>query len=225
MKVLITGASGSIGGECLTQCLAHPDISTVVAFVRGDLPADVSSHPKLKCVIMKDFAQWPRNILDEHADATGMIWAMGSYKGSRTADLEYPVAFLRDMDRVLESRPPRPRFRYVHLGGMFTRQDQEKKLWFLEYPRKIRGLGEAKVLEFGSSHDVRWHAFVVRPGGVATEAMIGSRTLASVLGENWLVRIEELGAFMVHLAIDGEEGAVVENSRVVRKGRELLKTS
>lgn len=170
---------------------------------------------------------------------------MGSYEGSRAADLEYPVAFLRGMDRVLEPRPPRPRFRYVHLGGMFTKQDQETKLWFLEYPRKIRvrnlvlnkilsscnsntsitqGLGEAKVLEFGSSNDVRWRIFVVRPGGVATKAMIGSRTLASILGQNWLVRIEELGAFMAYLAIDGEESAVIENPRIVGKGRELLKT-
>ena len=74
MKVLITGASGSIGGECLAQCLARPEITTVVAFVRRDLPEAVLSHPKLKCVIMKDFAQWPKETLEEHADAAGMIW-------------------------------------------------------------------------------------------------------------------------------------------------------
>ncbi|KAI0517844.1 hypothetical protein F5B22DRAFT_602694 [Xylaria bambusicola] len=225
MKVLIAGASGSIGGECLAQCLAHPKISTVVAFVRRDLPVEVSSHPKLQCAKITDFAQWPEDLLEAHADAAGMIWAMGSYKGSRAVDVEYPLAFMRDMDRVLQSRPSRPRFGYVHLSGMFTRHDQDTKLWWLEYARKIRGLGEAKVLEFGNSNDVRWRVSVVRPGGVATEAIIGSRTLASMLGENWLVRIEELGAFMTYLAIDGgEEGAIIENARIVRKGRELLKT-
>ncbi len=71
-------------------------------------------------------------------NALGAYRAMGSYKGSRTADLEYPLAFLEQMARVLETRPTRPRFRYIHLGGMFTRHDQEKKLWLLEYPRKIR---------------------------------------------------------------------------------------
>ncbi|KAK5625703.1 hypothetical protein RRF57_001419 [Xylaria bambusicola] len=74
MKVLVAGASGSIGGECLAQCLAHPKISTVVAFVRRDLPADVSSHPKLQCVKVADFAQWPKDVLETHADAAGMIW-------------------------------------------------------------------------------------------------------------------------------------------------------
>lgn len=68
----------------------------------------------------------------------GAYRAMGSYKGSRAVDLEYPLAFSAAMARVLDTNPARPRFRYVHLGGMFTRQDQEKKLWLLEYPRKIR---------------------------------------------------------------------------------------
>lgn len=63
---------------------------------------------------------------------------MGSYKGSRAVDFEYPLAFSAAMARVLDTKPARPQFRYVHLGGMFTRQNQDKKLWLLEYPRKIR---------------------------------------------------------------------------------------
>lgn len=74
MKVLIVGASGMIGGEVLSQCLAHPDISHVIAFVRRDLPEDVSSHPKLQTVIIKDFANWPEDVLQAHADASAMIW-------------------------------------------------------------------------------------------------------------------------------------------------------
>ncbi|KAI0973795.1 hypothetical protein F4678DRAFT_410360 [Xylaria arbuscula] len=223
MKVLVTGASGSIGGECLAQCLSHPDISTVVAFVRRDWPADIANHPKLKCVLIKDFSQWPEDVLQAHADAAGMIWAIGSYNGSRTADLEYPLAFLESMQRVLETKPTRPRFRYVHLGGMFTSHDQDKKLCFLEYARKIRGLGEAEALKFGENNGDRWNISVVRPGGVATQAIPGSRTVASILGEKRCVRIEELGAFMVYLAIDGgDESSIIQNARIVRKGRELL---
>jgi N-acetyl-gamma-glutamylphosphate reductase len=74
MKILIVGGSGSIGGECLSQCLSHPKISTIIAFVRRDLPADISNHPKLKCILIKDFSQWPEDILRAHADAAAMIW-------------------------------------------------------------------------------------------------------------------------------------------------------
>lgn len=65
---------------------------------------------------------------------------MGTYTGSVTVDLEYPVAFLESMARVLETKHSRPRFRYVHLSGKFVRQNQEEKLWFLEKPRKIKVL-------------------------------------------------------------------------------------
>jgi hypothetical protein len=85
-------------------------------------------------------------------------------------------------------------------------------------------LFEAKALEFAKDHGATWRVHVVRPGGVATEKIVGSRLVASMLGENWCVRIEELGAYMMHLAVDGEgEDSSIENSRIVRKGRELLK--
>lgn len=74
MKILITGASGFIGGEALTQCLNHPKVSNVVAFVRRDLPAELQDNPKLECVVIKDFAEWPIDVLEQHADAEGMIW-------------------------------------------------------------------------------------------------------------------------------------------------------
>lgn len=74
MKVLIVGASGMVGGEALAQCLAHPNISKVVAFVRRHLHADVSNHQKLESIIIKDFAAWPEDVLQAHADAAGMVW-------------------------------------------------------------------------------------------------------------------------------------------------------
>lgn len=60
--------------------------------------------------------------------------------------------------------------------------------------------------------------------GVGTERITGSRLVATMLGENWCVLVEELSAFMTYLATDGEEeSSVIQNDRIVRKGRELLK--
>jgi hypothetical protein len=63
---------------------------------------------------------------------------MGTYTGSQTADLEYPMAFIEAMTRVLETQSTMSPFRYVHLSGKFVRQNQEERLWFLEKARKIR---------------------------------------------------------------------------------------
>ena len=78
MKVLIVGASGMIGSEALTQALARPDITKVVAFARRPLSDEVSKHEKLETVIISDFSNWPEKILHEHADAAGMIWCVAA---------------------------------------------------------------------------------------------------------------------------------------------------
>lgn len=70
---------------------------------------------------------------------------MGSYAGSLTADLEYPVAFMESMVRVLETEHKRPRFRYVHLSGKFVRRDQEEKLWWGQKPRKIKVIVQSQI--------------------------------------------------------------------------------
>lgn len=74
MKVLLTGGTGTIGGGALRACLAHPQITKVVAFARRALPEDVSSDPKLETVIVKDFSNWSDDLLDRHMDAAAMIW-------------------------------------------------------------------------------------------------------------------------------------------------------
>ncbi|KAH6970663.1 hypothetical protein BKA56DRAFT_496937 [Ilyonectria sp. MPI-CAGE-AT-0026] len=231
MKILIVGASGMIGSEVLIQCLAHPRISKVVAFVRQELSAQVSGHPKLESVLIKDFSAWPEDVLQAHKDAAAMIWNMGSYNGSVAVDLEYPIAFQESMARVLESKDIKSRFRYVILGGKFVRQNQEQKLWFLDKPRKIKGLLETRALSFAEKHANMWEAFIVKPGGVVPKKVMGSGVLGmftamgAVMGENWSIRIDELGAFMTYLAIDGKgEDSITENARIVRKGRELLKS-
>ena len=74
MKILFTGATGAIGSGVLEQCLAHPGITSVVAFSRRELPSDISSNPKLQVVIVEDFANWPEGVFNGHADAAAMVW-------------------------------------------------------------------------------------------------------------------------------------------------------
>jgi hypothetical protein len=62
---------------------------------------------------------------------------------------------------------------------------------------------------------------------VAAKKFPGSYAVASLLGDDWCVRIEELGAFMTYLAVARdaeEEGLYIQNARIAKKGRELLET-
>jgi putative NADH-flavin reductase len=85
MKVLITGATGTIGKEALNQALLRPEITLVVALTRRSLPSSISANPKLKTIIMKDFSTWEPNVLEEIKDADAMIWFV-NYAYSRLVE-------------------------------------------------------------------------------------------------------------------------------------------
>lgn len=255
MKVLIVGASGGIGSQALVQSLSHPQITKVVAFSRRALSVQ---HSKLENILIKDFSKWPEDILRAHADAAGMIWyvcllnsfcpilltqsllrCMGSYNGSETVDLEFPVAFMDSMIKVLDAKTRKTPFKYVHLSGKFVRQDQNLNLWWGDRPRKLKvrlprrytilletltrnqGLSDTRALEVAEAHANVWQTRVVKPGGVAHHWWMSPAVW--LLGDNWAVRGDELGAFMTHLVVDGQaESPISENARIARKGRELL---
>jgi len=79
MKVLITGATGTIGKEVLNQALLRPEITSVVALSRRDLPLDISKNPKLKTIIIKDFGNWTPDVLEDIKVADAMIWFVLRY--------------------------------------------------------------------------------------------------------------------------------------------------
>ncbi|RKL08266.1 hypothetical protein BFJ68_g9613 [Fusarium oxysporum] len=217
MKVLFLGASGSIGSEAFRQCLSHPKITSVVAFVRRALPADVSDHAKLQTVMIKDFSKWSEDILLPHVDAAAMICAMGSYRGNVNVDMEYPLAFQTAFAPLLEKQPKREPFRFIHLSGKWVVQEQDAKLW---------GLYELRSLELAKEHAAVWKAWMLRPGGVITNRMRVPGYLAQLLlGDDYVIRNEELGAFFTYLAVEGSEKDefVVLNRRIVQGGREYLK--
>jgi thioester reductase-like protein len=74
MKFVLTGCTGFIEGEVLYQCLRNPSITSVVALTRRKLPESLTSNPKLKEVIMKDFNVYPESVLNELSGADVCIW-------------------------------------------------------------------------------------------------------------------------------------------------------
>jgi hypothetical protein len=77
MKIIIAGASGYIGQELLTQSLAHPSITSVVALSRRDLSI---THNKLRVVHMKDadfLTYSDPKITDELKGASACLWSIG----------------------------------------------------------------------------------------------------------------------------------------------------
>jgi 1-deoxy-D-xylulose 5-phosphate reductoisomerase len=79
MKVILTGATGSIGAKTLQQCFSSPKITSLIvlsrrALIDGDKKE--IAHPKLKVVIHEDFSSYPTSLLEreEFKGAKACIW-------------------------------------------------------------------------------------------------------------------------------------------------------
>jgi hypothetical protein len=74
MKLILTGATGFVGTEVLTQTLANPSITSIIALSRKPLPSTLASDPKLKVVLLEDFTSYPPTIMSQLAGADACIW-------------------------------------------------------------------------------------------------------------------------------------------------------
>lgn len=74
MKVIITGATGFIGQEVLKQCIANPSVASVVVLSRRQPPAPEAAHPKVKVMVLEDFASYSSAVLSEFQGAHACIW-------------------------------------------------------------------------------------------------------------------------------------------------------
>lgn len=225
MKVVLSGSTGFIGGEVLTQCLNHPSITSVLVLTRRD-PGDLAENPKVKVIIVKDFTSYDEVTINELESADAAIWCMGTFHGDERVDIDYPLTFIK----TIKTRPPgATHFRYVQLGGAFTEPppeegQQERSLWFYANGRRVRGAAEARVLE--SAEDGSQSGFtvyVVKPGAVLPKD--GATFQKCILGDSLSIRINELAATMVDLAVQGNEQKVFHNQEIIKYGRKLQENS
>jgi nucleoside-diphosphate-sugar epimerase len=75
MKLIVAGSTGFLGKEIITQALAHPTITTVVAL--GRRPADIDetkNKSKLVNAVVPDFDHYSDDVKKQLADADALIW-------------------------------------------------------------------------------------------------------------------------------------------------------
>ena len=218
MKVLITGATGAIGGAIFRHLLQTPDVTSVVALTRRPLS---SSDPRVSNIVIDDFNNWNQSILASIADADAMVWAMGTSDANKDTNYNYILAFQEAFGRVLP-RARQHRFRYVLISGALVEPDQDKTLYFMEAARKLKGATEEWSLEYAQKHKDVWQTWIIKPGGVVTAKTYAIARMAAGMFMP-MIRDEQVGAFVVHLIVHGKEAeGRILNERMAKKGTELL---
>ncbi|MCJ1280516.1 hypothetical protein MMC21_008345 [Puttea exsequens] len=150
---------------------------------------------------------------------------IGTYTGDTVVEIDYPLAFANAVASRI--RVQKKRFRYVHLGGGLTESDQEKPLWFYQTARRVRGLAETKMKDFGQRNDIKgiWETLIVKPMAILPKGSYAGYILSSIplIGFNYFIRMEESTATMVDLVVNDSKDKTLTNRMIITKGRELLK--
>ena len=71
MKLVITGATGRIGGGALQSALSNPAVTSVVVISRRAIG---TKHPKLQTMLKKDFLHFTEEELAQLEGAEACIW-------------------------------------------------------------------------------------------------------------------------------------------------------
>lgn len=137
-KVIITGATGMIGGIVLNACIASDQIEKVTSLVRR--PSGVS-HPKLVEIIHKDFLNY-EGIEDHFKDQDAAYFCIGVYTGQvadvmfKQITVDIPKAFADTL------KAHSPGVKFCFLSGQGADQKEKSRVSFAKY----KGMAENHLI-------------------------------------------------------------------------------
>jgi len=221
MKVILTGVTGFIGHETLLQCLASPDITSIVALSRRALPDNISKSEKLQVVMVPDFMNYTPDIIKELAGADACIWNLGvklaDTETCRKVSVEYTKSAISAFSSLDSTQKP---FRFVFTSGYLSSRDQTKTLWLGQEARRLKGQGETLMMEAEKKGPIV--SYVLRPASVLQREM-SIRKFVQGLATS--IQVSELASAALDLAVNGDgepHKTIWENNDLVKLGRAKL---
>ncbi len=214
-SIVITGATGMVGGIALRNCLEHPDIDRVVTVGRR---ATGVAHDKLEEVVHGDFEDLSP-IAQAMAGHDAALFCLGAYTGSVPDDLfrritvDYAVGFGRAL------REHSPDAVYCLLSGQGADRTEKSRTSFARY----KGMAENGLDALGFP---RFHSFrpaYIYPVTPRDEPNFGyklSRWLypaMKAMVPGMVIPSEDLAFAMLHAALHGvgdHQGPTLENKEI-----------
>jgi uncharacterized protein YbjT (DUF2867 family) len=211
-RVAIVGASGMVGGYALRYALENPTVGRVTAIVRKTLGI---SHPKLKEVLHRDFADCAA-LAEPLSDQEGAVFCLGTYTGSvsdaelRTITVDYTIEFAR----VLRGSNPNAAFSF--LSGSGADPTGRSRLSFARY----KGEAENALVAAGFPHVYIFRPAYIYPVEPRKEPTFTYRLLRAIypvfrlLFPNQVIPADDLGWAMVDVVVRRtaeQRGPVFEN--------------
>jgi uncharacterized protein YbjT (DUF2867 family) len=211
--VVIVGATGMVGGYALRYALDNSAVKSVTSIGRKRLGI---SHPKLKEVLHRDFADCSA-LAETLSGQYAAIFCLGTYTGTvsdaelRAITADYTIEFAR----VLRGSSPDAAFSF--LSGNGADPTGRSRIPFARY----KGEAEKALLAAGFSHVYIFRPAYIYPVEPRREPNLSYRLLRAiypaltVLFPNQVIRADDLARAMVDVTLRGtsERGGFVFENR------------
>jgi uncharacterized protein YbjT (DUF2867 family) len=221
-RLVIVGATGMVGGCALGYALEHPVVGHVTSIGRRRLGL---SHPKLKEVVHRDFADCSA-LGAELSGQNGTVFCLGAYTGAvpdhelRTITVDYTVEFAR----IFHGSSPDAAFAF--LSGSGADPTGRSRIAFARY----KGEAEKSLLAAGFPRVAIFRPAYIYPVEPRKEPNFGYRLLRGIypafrlLFPSQVIRADDLARVMVDVAIrgTGERESLIFENRDIRSVAESL---
>jgi uncharacterized protein YbjT (DUF2867 family) len=215
-RLVIIGATGMVGGYALRYALDHSAVGSVTAIGRKTLGI---SHPKLKEVLHRDFADCSA-LAETLSGQDAAIFCLGAYTGAVSdADLRtITVGYTTEFARVLRASSPDAAFSF--LSGKGADPSGRSRIPFARY----KGEAENALLFAGFPHVYIFRPAYIYPVEPRKEPNFSYRLLRAiypafrVLLPNQVIRADDLARAMVDVVVRGagERRSLVLENRDIR---------
>lgn len=153
MKILVTGATGTVGSEVVRQAILDDSITEITALVRRPLSF---SHQKLKVVLHYDFTDYSA-FREIFAEQDAILWCLGISQSLVTEEeyikitYDYAIAAAKELYRV------NPEIPFMFLSGDGAASDEQSRFLF----GRVKGKTENDLQKIGLKY-----FYIARPGGI-----------------------------------------------------------
>src|ERR1700751_2011297 len=210
IRLVIVGATGMVGGYALRYALGHHSVERVTSIGRKNLGV---SHPKLKEVLHRDFADCSA-LAEALFGQDTAIFCLGAYTGAvKDAELrKITVDYTIEFARVLHGSSPEAAFSF--LSGNGADQTGRSRMPFARY----KGEAENALLAAGFPRVYVFRPAYIYPVEPRKEPNFSYRLMRALypafrmLFPNQVIRADALARAMVNVVV---QQTAVRESRVL----------
>ena len=209
MKILVTGATGMVGGEVIREAIKEQSIESVTALTRK--PVDFQ-YPKLKNVIHSNFLDYS-GISELLSQTDVIIWCLGVPQARVTKEQYRVITVDYTMAAAQAALAANPGITFIFVSGAGADSNEKSRITFARF----KGEAENKLMKLNFKK-----LFIARPAGIQPVRKNPNAPLSyklfyllyplfQLLSPGYVIKSSELAMALLNIAKHGADTTILNN--------------